>query len=690
MEYRKLFDIKYNNKTFTLFLGKDKRIAFLEKRESGKYFYPTFEDFKVLNNIFNVHNPFIFYSSKKAFFKEKILLAGGILAVVMSVVPMFGIDAEYKVDEEQGIVYVTPTNTNYEYKTFTNTADLDEILGYTSVSREEIMEAINNNPNLSEDYKILVRNLVNKYLEVVPNADLRIFYENIKTLKIIEVPEEKVQEVIEENAVGSYNSYENQISLKDEISLETIYHELAHVIESYCKILDNNVMLLRSSENRALNEAMNTKIVELLTSDSSYYYEKAVLNYLLSFVDYTLEDYNKYGIDELINRLKDKYPNIDYDDLTFRINVFSSWGKYLDAGMSLEADKSLLDELFNLALASINLDGYVYEPFINFVKLLNNNQELKDSYFEQYNNYLLSLNYTDIITLDELNEIGNKYQDFYDVSYYQNELYLTNVYTDEHSNEIIQIVHGNQIETIDAVDAFPNVKSNINKAIRLNYLKYKDIYGTQDFWRKMFEENDLVCEHDYKKISIYLNGSFITEDYVNNLEVMISKDEFGNMVYNLAKKDNPNTKEYLYKANLGDYVNFYNFDDKLELSYVFNDYYLKQAISKGAFPNVILTNKKIIFLTDYTLYVTDEDKYYPIDECYLINDNGKISIPQLDIEIDRELPSNNPINLLEVIKNIESSREDVFLYRYSKYMVNYWINKYLDSYILSEKTNLSR
>src|SRR5699024_9000037 len=90
MEYKKLFDIEYNNKTFTLFLGKDKRIAFLEKGEQDKYFYPAFEDFKVLNKIYNVRNPFIFYSSKKAFFKEKVLLASGILAIVMSIYPLFG------------------------------------------------------------------------------------------------------------------------------------------------------------------------------------------------------------------------------------------------------------------------------------------------------------------------------------------------------------------------------------------------------------------------------------------------------------------------------------------------------------------------------------------------------------------------------------------------------------------------
>lgn len=689
MEYKKLFDIEYNNKKFTLFLGKDKRIAFLEKEEQDKYCYPAFEDFKVLNNIYNVRNPFIFYSSKKAFFKEKVLLASGILAIVMSIYPLFGLNAEYKIDEEEGIVYVTLADNTFRSKTFKDTSDLDEVLGYTSVTKEEIMDAINNNPNLSEYYKILARNLVNKYLEVVPNADLRIFYENIKTLKIVEVPDDSAQEVLGTFVAGNYNSYDNQINLKENATLEIIYHELAHITESYCGDLGDDLKIYRYLENHGLNEAMNNKIVELLTNSYSYSDEELVLNYLLSFVDYTLEDYNKYGIDELINRLKTKYSNIDFDYITSFVDSFSTPLTSLGPNISLASNLDFLDELFNLALDSINLDGNVYEPYTNFIKLIYD-EELENSYLEKYNNYLKSLNYEDIVTIDELNEIANKYKDCEDVVYYQNELYLANRYTDENSKKIIQIVQGNQIQTIDAVDSYPSVIANINKAIRLNYLKYKDIYGTQEFWDKMFEENNLVDEYEYKKISIYLNDLFITEDYINNLEVMISKDKNGNILYDLVRKDNPSTKEYLYKADLRDYLELYNFDDELELSYIFNDYYLKEVIEKDVFPNVIFNNEEIIFLTDYILYISDDDKYYSIDKCYLINDNGKISIPELGIEIDRELPSNNPINLFEVIKNTGAFREDVFKYRCTKDTLVFWINKYLDEYDLIEKTNLSR
>ena len=51
IEHRKLFDIKYNNKTFTLFMADNRRIFFLEKGSDRKYDYPLFEDFKALDAI---------------------------------------------------------------------------------------------------------------------------------------------------------------------------------------------------------------------------------------------------------------------------------------------------------------------------------------------------------------------------------------------------------------------------------------------------------------------------------------------------------------------------------------------------------------------------------------------------------------------------------------------------------------
>ena len=50
--YKYLFDINYNNKVFSIFLGENNHKAFLESK-NGKYYYPLYEDYLYLNNKFN-------------------------------------------------------------------------------------------------------------------------------------------------------------------------------------------------------------------------------------------------------------------------------------------------------------------------------------------------------------------------------------------------------------------------------------------------------------------------------------------------------------------------------------------------------------------------------------------------------------------------------------------------------------
>ena len=50
--YKYLFDINYNNKVFSIFLGENNHKAFLESK-NGKYYYPLYEDYLYLNNTFN-------------------------------------------------------------------------------------------------------------------------------------------------------------------------------------------------------------------------------------------------------------------------------------------------------------------------------------------------------------------------------------------------------------------------------------------------------------------------------------------------------------------------------------------------------------------------------------------------------------------------------------------------------------
>ncbi len=676
---KKLFDIKYNNKNFTIFLSSNKRKVFLEKDETGKYEYPLFEDFKVLNSIYNIHNPFIFYD-KNIFFKEKVRLASGILAVVVAATAIKGlVNIKYQVsDNEVNLVYDDTNLGNTQV--FSNTKYLDEILGYTSVTKEEIYKAIDDNTNLDKYYKIFAKSLVNKYLEEVPNADLRIFYENIKTLKIVEIDDPAI---LGDKIAGNYDTFNNQINLINGALINTIYHELAHVTQEFYVGSEQGV-IFRYTDNSALNEAMNNKIVSLFTLPTSYQSEGLLLDYLLLFVDYSLEDYNKYGIDELINRLKEKYPDIDFDYISEFINTLSDTQKTLGYDISITNSREYLDELFKLCLKNVNLNN-PYKSLTNFIKILENNDELINAYLDKYNNYLKDLSCENIITKEELNSINKLYKDYEYVTINDNQPYLCGVIDSKLS---LLNYYGNTPISMDDMIYI----NNLDTYIKINYLNYKDIYGTQEFWINMVNDNKLIKDYMYKKIPIYNNGEFLSEEYLQDLEVGISKDN-GNIKFELFKtSDMIDLQNYVARIPLLDYLKLYNFNDKLELSYVFNIAYLKGVEERlNLFDDVVINNNDILVMSNCKLHITDDDTFYSLDLCRVYK-YGIMSIPFVNIQLDISWDGDDYFftDLYTIFNYYNILDENKDIYAFSREELKELVTKYINETVLNKETHLSR
>lgn len=688
--YKKLFDIKFNNKIFTIFLSTNKRKVFLEKDENGKYMYPTFEDFKVLDTIYNIHNPFISYDDKKVFFKEKVRLASGILALVVSVTSLVGLlNVKYRI--ENGKVLLVYDENLGDTLVFSNTKSLDELLGYTTVTKEVIFESIDNNPNLNEYHKILARNLVSKYLEVVPNADLRIFNENIKTLKIVELDEREEKEVLGENIAGNYDALNNQINLQNGYLLNTIYHELAHTTQEFYYEIDGEKKLYRYKENIALNEAMNNKIVELLIDPTSYNTQSLLLDYLLSFVDFSLEDYSKYGIDELIKRLETKYPDIDFDYISGFINALTDTSNSLGYEVSITSSMEYLDELFKLCLSNVNINGNVYEPFTYFIKLLDNDKELINTYLDKYNDYLNELSYSNIITVSELNNISDTYKDYEYVSMMDEKPYLTSISGSGRYTDITFAQYDGRID-IDYSDI--HYVSNLNTYLRINYLKHKDLYGTQEFLVKLVSENSLIEDYKYKKIPIYLNGEFLGEEYLQDLEVGVSKDSNGNISFELFKSTDPiDYQNYLARVPLLNYLALYKFDQNIELSYVFNDAYLKYLEERyDLYKNVVINDDNIIVIPNSKLHITDDNTFYSLELCQIYKYNGVMTIKGVNIPIDLTWDGDDffVTNLINILNYYNMLDENTDIYAFSKEELQELVMRYINDTVLNKDASLGR
>ena len=245
MTYKKLFDIVYNNKKFTIFLDENNRRTFLEINKDGEYIYPDFEDFKALNEIYNNHNPFVCFAAKKFTFKEKVRMSTMILAAILSVnIAYESMKAKgISINDADKVVEVGIAKFTNSYVEIKDLKELDDILGYKTISSATIHEAIDKNPNLTLDLKEMAHKEINETLEDYPDADLRVAYENLKTLNLNMFPtiEDLQANQDNQNVSGSYDVVTNTINLYEGAPDEVKAHELRHAFYCFYRKLDGKI-----------------------------------------------------------------------------------------------------------------------------------------------------------------------------------------------------------------------------------------------------------------------------------------------------------------------------------------------------------------------------------------------------------------------------------------------------------------
>lgn len=685
--YKKLFDIKYNNKIFTIFIDENNRRTFLEKNEKEEYIYPTLEDFKVLNNIYNIHDPLIEYDLRKYIFKEKVRITSGVLAITVLATSLSNALSanfkNYRVDETENGVVITSIDKEPSMHLITDLKELDSVLGYTSVTKEQIIEAVSNNSNLTDYYKTIIYNLINRVYEEYPNIDLRVFYENVKTLEIREIPTEEFHEEYNNYSVANYDSVRNCINLSSNINLKTIYHELVHAMWSFYW---SDYGIYRASHYSALNEAMTNHITSLLFNDiDTYINEGLILDYLMSITSYTYEDYTKYGIEGLINTLKEKYPSIDINYICECANTMKDTSLNLGVQVSFNECNNLIDELFSLSLLNIK-EQNLYEAFANFVEFLNGDRELFSKYLELYNNKLLELGY-EIISEDELNTITDKYQDFRNIVITNKDTYIGRMVSNE-SGYKLQIIDKNEIRTIDSNEV--NQVVNLNKfdlKLKIVYLKYSDLFETKEFWDKLISEDDKFNQLYTKSIPIYINGEFLSKEIVNDLFLQIGLTKENKIGFVITNGDD----ELVYASaqsifNISNFINLSNYmteyaidENKLELSYILNSAYLIefQKDNDQAFKNLEINDHELTITPLYMLTISDIDMRSYLSYYKITNRENELILRPTGIVLDIDYDGKD-ISLYTILKYYGLLNEEEVEYSFTIEEIKTLIASYIN------------
>ncbi len=107
-----------------------------------------------------------------------------------------------------------------------NVKELDFYLDQ-EITFQDVRDALRNNPNLENNDKDLINELIDKLEEKTPYLNLKCLYENIKLLQIKRL--EKTD--FTSNVIGSFDRYSYEINLFDNGS-DILRHELLHTVHS--------------------------------------------------------------------------------------------------------------------------------------------------------------------------------------------------------------------------------------------------------------------------------------------------------------------------------------------------------------------------------------------------------------------------------------------------------------------------
>ena len=306
--FSELFTINYNSKKF-LVLTDEKHIkTFLEIDDSGNLLYPDIEDYKKLYNIYNVDN----LVDYKLSFDQKVRNKSKLISIILAADVFIGSAVGFALSRNEDYVEVVDeiVETAGKRKIVTNyTSVVEDILGEEVVTEEKVLEAIENNKNMGPRYKDLAKKLLDTIMYVEPNFNLRLFYENMLTLKIKVFDEEEKEQY---HFRTSYDVKENIMYIQKGSDDPTVCHELMHATRGFYKITDREVLIVHDKLGESLNEAVvDAMIGEIYSNYNGSYYEQRLLKYLLDDEVIDFEQYSNYGVNYLIDDFKMKYSGVD-------------------------------------------------------------------------------------------------------------------------------------------------------------------------------------------------------------------------------------------------------------------------------------------------------------------------------------------------------------------------------------------
>lgn len=423
--FKKLFTIDYKNKRFLILVDKYHRKTFLEVTPDGKYLYPEYEDFKELHEMYNNYD-YMIKCGLYVSYEEKIRYK----------LTQFTLDALSILMLTNSIMMVNPNKKQIEFvaqslykDAYKDRDNLNLIYGDEVITREDVVEAINNNDKIVPKYKEIAIEVLDNNLALDPDADLRIYYENIKDLEILII--DNIHQKYGMYAAGFFKVDQDRICIDSKYvdDYHVAMHEFNHVFHDMCDTTQKGVVVLNETYGHSLEEAMTELIAMNIDNNDygSYSQQRRMLTFFIDNVDeFNYHTYNTKGIMSLINELKIKYPDVDIDYLIDYLDTMTKTSIFFRNKKQLYKDENYVNELFKITVRNIDKDD-VYRSFDTFYGVFRDyvEEDFYQKYFDLYNQELIKQGFVPANTFDLIDNInaicfidGNCYFGVDDAYYY--------------------------------------------------------------------------------------------------------------------------------------------------------------------------------------------------------------------------------------------------------------------------------
>lgn len=452
-EYRKVTCFYLNNNFYNMYLDNKNKRFFLRCDSNGNLSYITLEEFiNIINQFSNISYVMNVEKKPNKYGKDKIkivpkIIIGGVAVLLTSTILMtiiemynsqkrtnninFNVSQSEILNDEDIMNYISysddkeVSNSNEElivdtylesewlnYLYIYDMAYLDKALDYNNVTLNDLNNAIKNNPRISNTYKNLLYEYCASLCKKYSNIELRVLYENLKTLEVVECEKgELVKKSLSIDSYGCYIRTENKIYVlkdyeyqKGTWAYQVIFHEFSHCLRTGVWDKDGKRIKVQiEGQNfnntitaEALNSLFAVSLFDYKENDIAYQLQSNYHKVILECMDnYDLSDYVNHSLSYYAKKLDefnedDNYATVILELIEMQYNDYHStsinieqngyypiydyiskmyYQKYLNPNMTYEEEVRVTNTLLSKILFDVpqdyNIDINHFYDYLN-------------------------------------------------------------------------------------------------------------------------------------------------------------------------------------------------------------------------------------------------------------------------------------------------------------------------------------